>query len=435
VHLVVIGLNHKTAPVQIREKLSISDARLPEVLHNLKANPKVAECVILSTCNRTEIYAYTASRAQDQEIISEIGRICDVEPGLFAQYLYLHAGHKAAEHLFRVASGIDSMVLGEAQILGQVKDAYAAASKAGSTGPVLNGLFQQAIAVGKKVRTETEISRGAFSVGSVAVQLATAIFGTLDGRRILVVGAGEMARLILAHLVSCNAKDILVANRSYEKALNLALGIGGRAIQFDEIPDVLKTADIVIASTGSPQPVITKDLVSKAVRARRGRPIFFIDIAVPRDVEESVERMDNVFLYNIDDLQKIVEADAANRQAEVTKAEHIIAKEVQAFNEWFRALDAVPIVTALRRKFESIRQSEVEKLRKKLSDLPSEYLEAIEAATRSIVNRISHDPMLRIKAYCTEENAEEKIRLVCDVFGIPREVACSDKNGLGKDEE
>lgn len=434
-HLVVVGLNHKTAPVWVREKLSIPEAQLPEVLHALKANPRIAECLVLSTCNRTEVYSYTTSRADDDYVITEIGRVCGVSPETYTQHIYSHAGHKAAEHLFRVAAGIDSMILGEAQILGQVKEAYAAASKIGATGPVLNALFQQAITVGKRVRAETEIGRGAFSVGSVAVQLATAIFESLDDRRVLVIGAGEMANLILTHLASCNAQNVLVTNRNYEKALSLASKVGGQAVPFDDLAKSLEIADIVIASTGSSQAIITKELVSTAMHVRRGRPVFFIDIAVPRDVEQSVEELDNVFVYNIDDLQQVVESDAASRRTEVAKVEAIVAEEVKAFNEWFRTLDAVPVVSALREKFEAIRSGEMDKLRKKLKGLSHEHLEAIEAATRSIVNKISHDPILRIKAYCAEEGAEEKLGIVRELFGISVEENKSEADDMSSSEQ
>ncbi|MGB9588023.1 MAG: glutamyl-tRNA reductase [Armatimonadota bacterium] len=417
-HLVVVGLNHKTAPLWVRERLSIPEAQLSEVLHVLKANPRIAECLVLSTCNRTEVYSYTISRADDDYVITEIGRVCGVSPETYAQHIYSHAGHKAAEHLFRVAAGIDSMILGEAQILGQIKEAYAAACKIGATGPVLNALFQQAITVGKRVRAETEIGRGAFSVGSVAVQLATAIFESLDDRQVLVIGAGKMANLILTHLASSNAKNVLVTNRNYEKALSLASKVGGQALPFDDLGRSLETADIVIASTGSSQAIITKELVSTAMHVRRGRPVFFIDIAVPRDVEQSVEELDNVFVYNIDDLQQVVESDAASRRTEVAKVEAIVAEEVRAFNEWFRTLDAIPVVSALREKFEAIRSGEMNKLRKRLKGLSEEHLEAIEAATRSIVNKISHDPILRVKSYCAEDGTDEKLRMVRELFGI-----------------
>ena len=417
-HLVVIGLNHKTAPVELRERLSIDKARYCDALSAMKAINTVRECVILSTCNRTEVYAYASSRADDAAIIKCIGEFCDVNPDAFASHLYSHAGHKAVEHMFCVSAGIDSMVVGEAQILGQVKDAYAAARRLGFTGPVLNALFQQAIAVGKKARTETDIGRGAFSVGSAAVHLAKSIFGNLMGRTILIVGAGKMAELAITHLTSCGAGIVLVANRTYEKAVDLALQFGGQPVRFEDLASALEMADIVIASTGASKPILTCEMVSAAMCERRSRPVFLIDIAVPRDIEPKVQDIESVFLYNIDDLQAAVEADESGRQAEAARAQAIVRQEVEEFMRWFRTLDAVPIITALRKKFENIRSSELDKLKRKLPDLAPERLEAINAATCSIVNRICHRPMIRIKEYTADDSASAKLETACDIFGI-----------------
>ncbi|OFX17081.1 MAG: glutamyl-tRNA reductase [Armatimonadetes bacterium RBG_16_58_9] len=417
-HLVIIGLNHRTAAVEIREKLRIAQDQLSDAIAELKQRPDISECLILSTCNRTEVYACTTTRAQDTAIIEWIGEFRGVEPAQFASHLYSHAGHKAAEHLFRVSSGIDSMVLGEAQVLGQVKEAYAAAGEAGGTGPVLNSLFQQAITVGKRVRTETEIGRGAFSVCSVAVQLARSIFDELTGRTVLIVGAGKMAELTLTHLTSFGASNVVVANRTHESAADLATRVGGRAVRFEDIPLSLEIADVVITSTGAQEPIITKKAVASAMHERRGRPMFFIDIAVPRDIEAGVGGIDNVFLYNIDDLQAGVETHANNRRTEVAKVEQIIAEEVEQFTLHFKQFDAVPVITAMREKLEGIRLQELEKLRSKLRDLSAKDMEAINAATRSIVNKICHQPMIRMKEYAAESDSEAKLETVCELFGI-----------------
>lgn len=329
-HLTVIGLNHETAPVELREKLSIAETQLPDALCALNTLEAVSECLILSTCNRTEIYTYALSPADD-EVIRQIGESCGISQDDFISHLYSHAGHKAVEHLFNVAAGIDSMVLGEYQILGQVKYAYSIASREGFTGPILNTLFQQAIKVGKRARTETEIGRGAFSVGSVAVRLARSIFDDMSGRTVLVLGAGKMGELAITHLVSSGAGTVLVANRTYEKAEELASRFNGRPIEFKDLQSALETVDIAITSTGASEPIISYEMVSSAMRARRGRPVFFIDIAVPRDIDPSVADIDNAFVYDIDDLKAAVEADAAERQAEVAKVEAIIAEEVEGF--------------------------------------------------------------------------------------------------------
>lgn len=417
-HLVTIGLNHRTAPVEIREKLSIADDMVSDALARLKSDSSVSECLILSTCNRTEVYACADTRTGDAAITDWMGGYFGIPLQDLSPHLYSYSGHKAAEHLFRVASGIDSMVIGEAQILGQVKNAYAAACGNGFTASVLNSLFQQAITVGKRVRTDTEIGRGAFSIGSVAVQLAGSIFDKLSGRTVLVVGAGEMSELTMAHLVSAGANTMLVANRTLDKAIRLASQFNGKAIEFDSLPQVLESADIVITSTGSSEPVITRKMVSAVHHARRGRPAFFIDMAVPRDIEPGVGDLDNVFLYNIDDLQSVVSAGAAGREAEIARVEEIIAEEVGEFLRWFRTLDAVPVITALRDKFEAIRSAEFERLTSKQPDLSREQQEAINAAMRSIVNKICHEPMIRIKDYATSEDPSEKLETICEVFGI-----------------
>lgn len=416
-HLVVLGLNHRTAPVEIRERLSISEDRMPDVLACLR-DSGTTETLLLSTCNRTEIYAYAPTRAADSAIIQRLGEACCVAPNDFVEYFYTLAGHKAVKHLFRVAAGIDSMVVGEAQILGQVKDAYSTACGMGFTGPVLNTLFQQAITVGKRARTDTDIGRGAFSIGSAAVHLAESIFEELRGRTVLIIGAGTMGELTMTHLSSSGVSNVIVANRTYEKAVDLAAEFGGRAIRFEEIPSALAAADIVIASTGSQEPIVDADMTAEAMRARRGRPMFFIDIAVPRDIAPDVQDIDNVFVYDIDDLQTAVDADAGNRQAEVKKIDSIIEEQVGEFMAWFRTLDAVPVVTALRDKFEKIREAELAKLHHKYPDLSQEQIEAIDAATRSIVNRISHHPMIRIKEYAAADDSAARLDTICDVFGI-----------------
>lgn len=417
-HLVVIGLNHTTAPVDIRELLSIPEDDPGSFLGLLGRSDRVREAVVLSTCNRTEVYAYTISRADDEIVLDAVAEYCKLPRNAFEPHIYSLAGHKAIEHLFRVASGIDSMVLGEAQVLGQVKTAYSSASEAGATGSVLNTLFQQAITVGKRARTETEIGRGAFSVGYAAVQLARSIFDPLKGRTVLIVGAGKMGELAATHLSSAGVSSVLVANRTYERGVALADRFGGSALRFEEVPSALHASDIVITSTGAGKPIISREIVSRAMHLRRGRPVFFIDVAVPRDVESTVGDLDNVFLYNIDDLQAVVAADAGERAAEIAKVESIVGEEVEEFMEWFRTLDAVPVITALREKLEEIRLGEIERLRGRLPDLSEEELEAIHQTTRSIVNKICHEPMIRIKEYAAEDDSSTRLATICEVFGI-----------------
>lgn len=417
-HLVVTGLSHNTAPVQVRERFSIPADQLPDALDSLRARNGILECLILSTCNRTEIYACAATKSDYPAITDWMSDQCGMPTESFDSHLYLKSGHKAVEHLMRVASGIDSLVVGEAQILGQVKTAYGAAVQAASTGTAINTLFQQAINVGKRVRTETGIGSGSFSVGSIAVQLANSIFSDLNGRTVLVIGAGEMAELAITHLIASGATRVMVANRTYERAAALAEQYSGTAVHFENLQSVLQTADIVITSTGSREPIITSAMMAQVMHARRGNPMFFVDIALPRDIAPGVENIDNVFVYNIDDLRGAVDAHAKERQVEVEKVQKIISTEVHEFMVKFRELDAVPVITALRDKFEGIRQKELEKLKSRLKDLTPEELEVIEVTTRSIVNKICHTPMIQIKDYAAAENPSATLDTICDLFGI-----------------
>ena len=416
-HLVLIGVNHRSAPVELREKLSIPFAELPEALSRLMSLDSVSEGLLLSTCNRMEVYACTPSKAYDTEIVGFMDGFLGVPAAELEPHLYIISGHKAAEHLFRVAAGLDSMVMGETQILGQVRDAYTAAAEQGSTGSVLNALFQRAIGVGKRAHSETAISRGSFSIGSAAVQLGKSIFEDLGNRLVLVIGAGKMARNTVVNLASAGAHRLVVANRTFERAEELASEFGGSAIPFSDIGDALETADIVITSTGMSGVVISREMAAAAARRRRGAPIFLIDIAVPRDIEETAGEVENVFLYNIDDLEAVVEADNARRQCEVERVEAIVQEELEKFLRWFRTLDAVPVITALQSKIERIRQAELESLSRKLPHLSPADIEAINATTRTIVNRICHQPVLQIRDYAVH-SCTSKLDVVCEAFGL-----------------
>lgn len=417
-HLVQIGVSHKTAPIEIRERLSISKLQLPNALESLQDVEGVGECVIVSTCNRTEIYAYTDGSCADQNIIHWLGKYCGIPYQQYAPYIYIHTEHMVAEQLFRVTSGIESMALGETQIQGQVKEAYAAAVEAGTTGNVLNVLFQNGIAVGKKVHTETGIGQGAFSIGSAAARLAESVFGNLDSSTLLIVGAGQMADLATKHLASSGISELVVTNRTYKHAVELAQKFNGNVIEFENLSLAFVKADIVISSTGAQKQIISEDMMSRVMQARCGRPIFIIDVAVPRDVEESVGRIDNVFLYNVDDLQAVVEANDAKRRAEISKVESIISHEVEEFCRWFRELEAVPVITALRGKYESIRLAEMDRLRRKLHHLQPEDIETISASMDSIINKICHEPIIQIKEYAAEPDSSARLVQMCEIFGL-----------------
>jgi glutamyl-tRNA reductase len=417
-HLVLIGLSYKTAPIELRERVSISKAQLPEALGSLSHVAGVRECVILSTCNRTEIYASTETRDADSAIVNWLAHRCHLTPEELDGHTYITAGHKAAEHLFRVVPGLDSMVLGETQILGQVKEAYAAALETKTVGQLTNTLFQQALAAAKRIVSETGIGRGAFSVGSAAARLARSVFGDLRSSTLLIVGAGKMAELTTSHLTALGVSNLLITSRTTEHAEELASRYEAQSVAYEDLGFALEKADIVVSSTGAEGNVITRKMVQSAMRARRGRPMFIIDLAVPRDVEETAADIDNVFLYNIDDLEAVVEANDASRRAEIEKAERIISEEVAEFNRWFRTLDAVPVITALREKFEGIRKDELEKLLKKLQHLSPQDVAAIDAAMRSLINKICHQPMIQIKQCASDPGASAKLEAMCEAFGL-----------------
>lgn len=328
----VLGLNHETAPLDVRERLAIPSERLPAFLSELKTNCSLDEVVALSTCNRTEIYAPASAR---QALECCLQRIAGPDP--LAHYLYGHEDEDCARHLFRVASGLDSMVRGENEILGQVKQAYSAAQEGGFTGKWLNVLFQRSLFVGKRVRTETGVSIGAGSVGSVAVSVAERIFGHLQDRTVFLLGAGQMAELTAKHLLSQKVRSLVVANRTFERACDLAREFGGTAMHFEEGLRRLGEADIVISSTSSEHPVLSLDAIRQAMNERRGRPLFLIDISMPRNVEPSVNKLDNVYLFNLDDLKTISEENQSRRQAAILKAEELVSAEAQAFRQWMEA--------------------------------------------------------------------------------------------------
>jgi glutamyl-tRNA reductase len=331
----VLGLNHRSAPLDVREKLAVAPARLAEFLHSLKAGYPVDGIVALSTCNRTEIYVQTHNRlAARDSITSQLLRQSEFN-GLDS-CLYYHESENCVQHLFRVASGLDSMVKGENEILGQVKQAYLAAQQNGFTGKLLNVLFQRSLFVGKRVRTETALSVGAGSVGSVAVSVAQRIFSDLHERTVMILGAGEMAEITAKHLLSQKVRSLIVANRTFDRACELAALIGGTAMHFDEGLRQMGVADIVICSTAAPHPILHAEHVCSIMAERKGRSLFLIDIAMPRDVDPAVNQIDNVYLFNLDDMQKIVDENETRRAAEVLKAERIIEHETHEFSHWLR---------------------------------------------------------------------------------------------------
>ena len=395
-HIIATGLSHKTAPVEIRERLAVTAGQLASALEALREQPGVAEGVILSTCNRTEVYASLGS-PENPVVERFLAERCGLDPDGLRSHLYRHLDRAAVAHLFRVASGTDSMAIGEYQILAQVKQALTCAQTQDSARAVLGQLFQTALAVGKRARAETDIGSGAFSIAGYAVALARQIFESLAQKRVLVLGAGEMAEATARSLVSAGATSVFVANRTFERAEALARELGGEAVRFDDLESSLSGADIVIASTAAPHAVVHRELVARAMRARRHAPLFLIDIAVPRDIEPAVGRLDNVYLYDIDDLQGVVAADAASRQREVEKVEAIVQQEADRFMRWFRSLAVAPTIRALQEKLEGIRRRELELALARLSGLSEQDREALERLTKSIVDKTLHSPAIQLR--------------------------------------
>ena len=394
-NLQLLGVNHRTAPVEVRERLAIPERKLPEALQKLMTVPGVNEGLILSTCNRVEIVAHTANGSTDLRYF--LKQYFDVDLAPYEPHLYEFRQEDAVRHVFRVASSLDSMVVGEPQILGQVKEAYATARAAGTVQSYLDLLLTRAFAVAKRVRTETAVGSSSVSVASVAVELAGKIFGSLEGKHVGIVGAGKMSELAARHLVAQGAGLVFVANRTYERACALAEHFGGRAIKFDELYEHCERADIVITSTGAPLAVFRREHGERFLAKRKNRPMFFIDIAVPRDVDPEMNKLDGIFVYDIDDLQEAVSSHALSRKKEAEHAESIIQTEVERFHARLQTLHLVPTIVSLQDQFETIRQAELDRVRGRLGKLTAEQEMAVDALTHGIINKIMHTPIRSLK--------------------------------------
>jgi len=414
--LALIGVNHKTAPIELRERIAISREDLPETTRALAAVPGVAECMIVSTCNRVEILA--AVDGQDADLTGFLHRQFGLDPALLAPHIYQHSGQDAVRHLFRVAASLDSMVVGEPQILGQVKEAFAVARASGTVGGQLEHLLQSTFAAAKRVRSETEIGSNSVSIASVAVELARKIFGSLNGRTVFLVGAGKMSELAARHLVQQGAGAILVTNRTAERARQLAEPFKGRVIPFEELYAAASEADIVISSTGAPHPIFRAEHCQAFMHRRRNRPMFFIDIAVPRDVDPAVNKLEGIFVYDIDDLQQVAASHMAERSRQAGDAEALIAAEVARFSERQRTVNVAPAIVSLQRQAEEIRQAELHRMQTKLGTLSAEQAAAIEALTRGIVNKFLHPHMQALKQ-AARENDSARVEALCDTWSLP----------------
>jgi glutamyl-tRNA reductase len=415
-NLQLIGVNHKTAPVEVRERLAISESRLPDAVRRFAEHPGIDEGMILCTCNRVELLAQTKNGSAD--LRGFLRQYFQLEPDALEPHLYEYREKDAIRHLFRVTASLDSMIVGEAQILGQVKEAYATARAVGAVRSELDPLLTRAFAVAKRVRTETAVGSSAVSVASVAVELAKKIFGSLNGKHVYLVGAGKMSELAARHLIAHGAEAIFVANRTYERALSLAAKFKGEAIRFEELYDTCDRADIVIASTGAPHAIFRREHGELFLSRRKNRPMFFIDIAVPRDVDAGMNKLDGIFVYDIDDLQQAVSSHVADRQKEAERAEDIITIEVDLFQSRLQTLDVVPTIVSLHDHLETIRQAEIDRVRGRLGRLSPEQEMAVETLTRGIVNKIMHTPISTLKTAARESQATTVIDLVRRLFNL-----------------
>jgi glutamyl-tRNA reductase len=419
--LFVAGLSHRNAPVGLREQLAVDEDKLRELLRDIVATGVVREALILSTCNRVEVYAVADVPGEARTAtFRQLCRHRGVEPAFVEMALYTHAEGEAIRHAFRVASSLDSMMIGEPQILGQVKDAFALAQSCETIGPALHTLFTQAFAVAKRVRTETEIARHAVSVSFAAVELAKKIFEGLERKAVLLVGAGKMSELAARHLIEQGAFPLYVANRTWARAQELARVLSGTSVPFDELPTALAAVDIVIASTGAPEPVIRRDTVNRVIPSRRGRPLFFIDIAVPRDVEETVDALDGVYRYDIDDLKQVVDANIRERGREAHRAEALVEREVAKFVARLGDVEVIPTIVSLRERLEAIRAGEVKRTLSRLPGATLETREALEAMSTAIVNKILHAPITKLRESSREGSPRSWLDLVHELFGLGR---------------
>jgi glutamyl-tRNA reductase len=424
VHLIVVGLNYRTAPVEVRERFALSEREMHLALQALKQTTGILEGVIVATCNRTELYAVVDRlHLCGHYIRAFMEQWFKIPRKEFNSHLYMYEDDRAVEHLFRVTSGLDSMIIGETQILGQVRDAFLLAQEEQATGTLFNRLFKQAITVAKRAHSETSIGESAVSVSYAAVELGKRIFGRFDDKTVMIFGAGKMSELTAQHLHANGAKEVLVVNRTLEKAAELAEKFKGSALALDEALSRLKDADIVISSTGAEQFVITRKHIETAMAARKKKPLFLIDIAVPRDVEPMCGDIPNVFLYDIDDLEGIVETNLAKRRMESAIIEEMIVEEQESYRQWYATLGVSPLIRALQDKAAAIQENTMESLLRKLPELDERQVKVIRKLTKSIVNQVIHDPILRIKELAADKRSDEALKLFVQLFALEDEVA------------
>lgn len=422
-HILSVSLNYQQTPVQIRERFALAEDQLTDALLKLRHSKSVLECIIVATCNRTEIYAVVDQLHTGRYYIKTfLAEWFNVEKGDFESHLDIKENGDAIQYMFEVPVGLQSMVLGETQILGQVKDAFFTAQETGTTGTIFNQLFQHIIATAKRAHAETEIGQNAVSVSYAAIELGKKIFGRLDQKAVLILGAGKMSELTAKHLTSNGVKKVYVANRTLSRAEELAQRFSGKAYELSQIDQCLKHVDIVISSTGSKEYVLTKSDIEQVMSKRQDHPLFLIDIAVPRDLDPAIHDVENAFLYDIDDLNGIVEANLQERQLEAQKISRMIEQEIVEFEKWVQTLGVIPMITALRKKALSIQEETLESILNKCPDLDEREIKVIKKHTKSIINQLLRDPITRVKELAAEKDSKESLELFSQIFALEQEL-------------
>ena len=417
--LLALGVSHKTAPVALRERLALPEGRAARVLGELTARPEIHEAVAISTCNRTELYLVTGDPVEaENHALAELSRQAEIRPTELLGKLYSLRGADAVRHLFSVAAGLDSMIVGEAEVQGQVKRAYELALVEGATGPISNRLFRDALGAGKRVRTETALGRSRVSVSSVAVDLARDALGDLETRRVLVVGAGENGELTAKALADRGVRTVFVANRRYDRAIGLAQRFGGEAVRFDDLPREIVDADIVVGCTSSPHLIVGADELAEVIEQRAGRPLLLIDIAVPRDIDPRVRDLPGITLYDMDDLQRAVARNLDVQEAEATRARTVVEEELQRFDRWLSTLDVVPTIAALRERGEEVVRQVLRENDGRWQSLSEEDRERLELMARAVVSRLLHDPTTRLKRATDEDASYVHLQALRELFGL-----------------
>ena len=418
-HVIVVGINHKTAPVEIRERLTFDPSQLGDAMVQLQGKKSILENVILSTCNRTEIYAVVDQIHTGRYYIKEfLSQWFQIEKEEFTPFLFIYEEDGALEHLFKVACGLNSLILGETQILGQVRTSFLTAQEEKTSGTVFNQLFKQAITLAKKAHSNTDIGANAVSVSYAAVELAKKVFGTIENKHVLILGAGKMGELAIENLHGNGATNVTVVNRTYEKAKDLASRFHGKAKSMDELQEALMEADILISSTGAKDFVLTKQMVEQIEKKRKGKPLFMVDIAVPRDLDPAIAELEGVFLYDIDDLEGIVQANLQERQKAADIIMLMIEEEIVQYKQWLRMLGVVPVISALREKALNIQSETMKSLERKLPNLSEREIKVLNKHTKSIINQMLKDPILQVKELAGTKDADKNLQFFMDIFNI-----------------